>query len=431
VRSDTKLYAVVAAMLVVTTSALGVGLVGADESVDSGPSPFFPDQTQIVSGGPAPASDTTTNTEDDAVRVGIIGSGFDADHPSLSGRVGATTRIDNRPWLSRPDSGKIHDTAVAEIVAERSPSADLYLAAVGGNPTPEQYGSAVDWLLARDVDVIVDAGSYFPRTSRGLERFEAAASRAAESGAVFVTSAGNYAQRHWRGRPDGSGWLSFAPGTKRNDLGNGQISGRVTLRLYWQGSADYDLYLYRDIPGGSDELVAKSTREEGRAEAIDTVLAKGNYYVAVYNRDGSAPVDLFAAARSLEHTSPAGGSLPPATAKGVVAVGAIQQGGKLQPYSSVSDVSAVDGIDTDVAGQFSGTSAATPIVAGTVSTMVAEARDRSLSPSEIVSILRETADGRLNRIDSDAAVARAINETGGGTVDGPGAGTETGSRSGR
>ncbi|MFB6176952.1 MAG: S8 family serine peptidase [Halobaculum sp.] len=350
----------------------------------------------------------------------MIGSAFDRDHPSLTGRVAAAHRIGGMPWFLQRRDPSLHDTAVAEIVAQRSPSANLYLAAVGRSPTPEQYTRAVNWLLARDVDVIVDAGSYFPRTSRGVEQFESAAARAAEAGAVFVTSAGNYADQHWRGRPSGTGWVSFAPGVKRNELGTGVVSGRVTLRLYWEGRADYDLYLYRDVPGPRDELVAKSARATGSTEAIDTVVPKGRYYVAVYARTGSVPVDLFAPGYSLAHADAAGSSLPPATARGVIAVGSVGPNGALRAYtSSVRDVSAADGVQTDAVGEFSGTSAAAPIVAGTVSSMVAETDDEKLSPSEIETILQQTATGEVNRVDADAAVARAANVTDGGTVDGP------------
>ncbi len=413
-----------AVVVLVATSAVGAVVV-ADETPRRDASQFLPERSELLSAEPSSEAGESGSTDDgdrEVVRVGIIGSQFAADHPSLSGRVGSRARIGGSPALLRSGGGSLHDTAVAEIVAERSPSATLYLVGIGSRPTATRYTSAVDWLLDREVDVIVDAGSYLPRTGRGLDRFESAAGRAATAGTVFVTSAGNYAQRHWRGRGDGTGWVSFGPTATRNYLGGtanrtndspaSAIRGPVTLRLYWTGEADYDLYLYREVSDGPDQIVASSIRRNGTAEAIDTVVTEGDYYVRVYNREGSAPVDLFAATHSLSHTSPGGSALPPATARGVISVGALGAGGRARPYTSAGgDVSVPDGIETDVAGRFRGTSAAAPVVAGTVSSMVARTGGRALSPGEIARILRETADGRQNRLDPDAALARVDNET--------------------
>jgi subtilisin family serine protease len=67
-------------------------------------------------------------------------------------------------------------------------------------------------------------------------------------------------------------------------------------------------------------------------------------------------------------------------------------------------VRAADTVVTDAAGRVRGTSAATPVVAGTVSHMIADGG--RLSPGEVETIIRETADER-RRLDPDAAVARA------------------------
>ncbi|ESP87641.1 peptidase S8 and S53 subtilisin kexin sedolisin [Candidatus Halobonum tyrrellensis G22] len=368
---------------------------------------------------------------DGGVRVGVIGSSFDRSHAYFDGRVDAHRRVGDR--LLAVEGGGEHDAAVAEVIADRSDSARLYLASVGHRPTPGEYDRAVEWLLDNDVSVIVDAGSYFPSTARGMARIATAAERAADSGAVFVTSAGNYAERHWRGTPAGAGWVSFDAaertdaggangsesgvdtGAQGNRLGDGSTDGRVTLRLYWEGDADYDLYLYRDLPGRSDPVVGKSTRESGNAEAIDTTLPAGDYYVAVYARDpGRGAVDLFSASHTLEYTGTEGSAVAPATAEGVIAVGAVGADGRLEPYSSASDVNAVGGVSTDAAGRLSGTSAAAPLVAGTVIRMAESDAHGDLTSAEAERILRETADGASRRVDPRAAIASVGNVTTGG-----------------
>lgn len=433
-----RAYAAVLAVVLVTTSAAGV--VAESEQSDG----RLP--TADVLGGQQATAVDGPAAESDPVRVGVIGTAFDPERGTVTSRVAASRRI-GAPALPFARGPVGHDTAVAEVVAEQSPSAALYLAGVGSRPTAERYTGAVEWLLERDVDVIVDAGSYFPRTTASHDQFETAAERAAAAGAVFVTSAGNYAQRHWRGRASGTGWLAFDGGSRRNTLrdtdGSQTVGGRLTLRLYWgdgagtpqtaarqtETSVDYDLYLYRKVADGRDRLVASSTRSSGAAEAIDTTVSTGEYYVQIHadGQAGATPaVDLFAARHRLAHTTRGGGTLPPATAPGVIAVGAVAGDGEPARYAgSVGDVRAGDTVVTDAAGRVRGTSAATPVVAGTVTDMIADGG--RLSPGEVETILRETADGE-RRLDPDAAIARA--DEVGGRQRGVTASVWTGRRSG-
>lgn len=350
-----------------------------------------------------------------SVRVGVIGSSFDRSQPALDGRVYAHRRVGDR--LLAVPSGGAHDTAVAEVIAERSDAAEFYLASVGRRPTPSEYDRAVEWLVENDVSVIVDAGSYFPSTAEGMTRIATAAESAADSGAVFVTSAGNYARRHWRGTPSDRGWVSFddataGAATEGNRLGNGTTDGGVTLRLYWEGDADYDLYLYRDLPGTDDPVVGKSVRSGGNAEAIDTTLPEGEYYVSVYARDpGTGTVDLFSATHALEYTGAEGSAVAPATAEGVIAVGAVGAGGRVRPYSSAADVHAAGGVVTNATGRLRGTSAAAPLVAGTVIRMERSTVDADLTSAQVERILRETADEESRRVDPRAALASVGNVT--------------------
>ncbi|WP_101297676.1 S8 family serine peptidase [Halegenticoccus soli] len=360
----------------------------------------------------------------EGVKVGVIGSGFDPRHPSIAGNVAARDRIDADASDAADETA--HDTAVAEIVSRTAPGADLYLVEIGTEPTPERYAAAIEWLLANDVDVIVDSGSYFPPTMEGMDRITDAADNASAQGVVFVTSAGNYAERHWAGTDAGEGWASFASGIEANPLAGGDpVRGRVSLRLYWNSSADYDLYLYRHVRGGEDPVVAKSTRRQSRndslpaSEAIDAAVPKGTYYVAVYARAGAANdththLRLFSTRHSLGYATPEGSLVAPATSDRVIAVGAFDaDGGATRAYSSRGasagevDVGAPDGVETAVAGRFYGTSAAAPFVAGTAALMEASAGD--LSPEETRRILHETArasDG-AKRIDALAAVEAA------------------------
>lgn len=346
------------------------------------------------------------------VRVGVVGSAFAVDRGHLDDAVVDRKQFGaGAPGLIVDTS---HDTAVAEIVTRTAPDADLYIASIGRAGGPEEYADAVAWLRARDVDVIVDAGSYFPVSADGRERLNAVAAAATENGTAFVTSAGNYADRHWTGQAS-EGWVSFRNDTRYNTLGDGEISGAVSLRLYWSGTDRYDLYLYRAVDG-EDQLVAKSATNEsddGRhSEAIDATLPSGRYYVAIRGESGAnGTVELFASHNDLAISSESGGMVAPATAEGVVAVGAVDSvTGEPRQYSSTGptlDISAPDGTHTATTGEFYGSSAAAPLVAGTLTLMLAE--NESLTPTDAQRVLREAAirvDGRLY-LDTASAV-RAV-----------------------
>jgi hypothetical protein len=346
------------------------------------------------------------------VRVGIIGTEFDTRDSAFR------TQVAEQRDFDRPTGRVTHGTAVAEVVSHTLPDSQLYLASVGSSPSTDSYAEAVDWLVQNDADVIVDAGSYFPRSTEAARQLASATRHATNNGVVFVTSAGNYRQRHWSGPGASDGWVAFDDQIQVNALAGGdQISGRVSLRLSWNSSADYDLYLYQFRRHGESVVVAKSTTREngtgGAIEAIDASVPKGQYYVAVYAENGtdeSDRVDLFAAHHDLEYATENGSVVSPVSMEGVIVVGAYDTAnGSVAPYSSRGgpdgevDLLAPELARTSAAGTLRGTSAAAPYVAGTAA--VLRTHNESLSPAEVERILERTADG--NRVDPAAAV-RAV-----------------------
>lgn len=352
----------------------------------------------------------------EGITVGVIGNQFDAGERSLGESVADHQRFANTGPIQSSAGTMLapntHDTAVAEIVARTAPQSELYLADVGREATPERYAEAVDWLLEKDVDVVVDAASYFPANADGMRQLNDVASNATEQGVVFVTSAGNYANHHWAGTASGDGWVEFAPGKPYNVLGEGKLAGHTALRLYWEGDADFDLYLYR-ATNGEDTLVAKSAANQSGAgphsEAIDTTLPSGNYYVAVRGTGATngTTLELFAAEHEFAETSEKGGMVAPATAENVIAVGAVDSvSGEPQPYSSSGpklDISAPDGARTTAAGELEGSSAAAPLVAGTVALMLSE--NESLTPAKAQQVLQQTATRMNGQLYLDTAGA--------------------------
>lgn len=335
----------------------------------------------------------------DGVTVGVIDSGFKLNHRSIAARVSAYRSFEGA-------DGSIHGTAVASVVADTAPDAELHLAAIGPTTSPTEYRAAVEWLEASGVDVIIDAGSYFGDPGSNGHRIAAIAANTSDD-VVFVTSTGNYARRHWKGTPrEGVNRVTFGPNVETNPLNDGKpLVGRVTLSLQWEGSTDYDLYLLREMPMG-DIIVARSTGGQDADvgyERISTSLPRGHYAVAIRVNETEAPgpvptpsVDLFAS-HPLRYSTAPGSITSPATADTVIAVGAYGDYG-IEPFSSRGptpagdlgvDIVAPDAVRLPNYETSGGTSFAAPYVAGTAALL--KGTNPALSAGEVKQLLADSA----------------------------------------
>jgi subtilisin family serine protease len=311
-----------------------------------------------------------------------------------------------------------HGTSCAEAVRAVAPEADLHLVRVNSTT---MFDAAVDWAIREGVDVISMSMSFFnlnffDRTgpvSRAVRRLE-------EHGILLVTSAGNYARGHWSGLytdGDGDGRLDF---DGSNGLPIYLRPGSARVHVTWDqfascGTTDLDIVL-RDARGwivgrGRDVQRVRDPDERSYrcspVEQIRNVPEEGWYTLEVHHRRGSRVdirVDIVAPSGVIDGSDPRGTIQEPGLHSSVLTVGSVDAGAfrfaPPQPYSSVGplglavdkpEIYGPDAYATVTYGTrgFSGTSAATPIVAGMVAVLMSE--DPGLSPRGAADRLVATA----------------------------------------
>ncbi|MEY7850028.1 hypothetical protein AB7C87_12620 [Natrarchaeobius sp. A-rgal3] len=144
-----------AVVAIVASTAAGLGYLAA--TMDTTTADESADENVV------PIHDAGTTGEN--VSVGVLDvTGFDLEHRALEDRVAGKASFGTDAVAV--NSGDRHGTSAAVTVAGTAPDASLYLVTF---ETADDYADAVQWLLERDVDVIVapvaDAGTLGDGTS--------------------------------------------------------------------------------------------------------------------------------------------------------------------------------------------------------------------------------------------------------------------------
>jgi subtilisin family serine protease len=303
-----------------------------------------------------------------------------------------------------------HGTAVAEIVHELAPAAKLHLVCID---TTTSLGEAKDYVVANDIPIVNHSVGWL-NTSRGdgtggAGTPDAIVADARAHGVLWVNSAGNYAETHWRGTfsdPNSSEFHDFAPGDEENDVT--LFEGGCAFLKWddWPASdQDFDLYLIRR---SNDELVDFSLNPQtGSDEPTEAVCAdvEDSYYLVIHNfdADASPQFDLIVTlGEGLEHRVTSGSVVEPATSPHTLAAGSVcVHTGEPQSYSSRGptidnrikpDLAGPDANSTVTYGSsgncsegFTGTSAAAPHVAGAAALL--KQANPSFGPAELQAAL--------------------------------------------
>lgn len=376
------------------------------------------------------------------VRIGIV-DGFDGSLWATAVGAGELPPIDPARTFCRIagatcdvwDSGVAHGVAVAEIVHEVAPDAQLYLATA---LTASDLLAAVDWFAANGVTIVNRSlGAALDGPGDGTGPLDTVADHAVAAGIAWFNSVGNAAGREGRRGDyyrapftdtDGDGWHEFvnpygpaAPGGPHEDLAM-RCTGTVLSSLRWSdwadaaAATDYDLFVF-------------STRDPGRYHAaFDTAAALAHPQLVTAGYDdqgaGAPPLEhlldqctgstVYLAIRMAEANGgtvgdtlelmaeddveawsdpySAGYPVSDSANPGVFAIGAVDDDHTIAYYSSEGptndgrvkpDFTARSGVHTSVPGltSFHGTSASSPAAAGLAA--LVQSAGRAGSPLEL------------------------------------------------
>lgn len=395
----------------------------------------LPDKPLVLQGYGASASEGVQLTAATAmhsngiqgagVKIAIIDSGF-AGYDTAQipvGTVGRTVsfRTDGTMGTSQ------HGTAVAEIVADMAPAAEIYLIATDTEMSIEQ---AVTYVRTGGFDIASMSLGILGGPYDGSHPLSQKVNAAAAAGVLWINSAGNHALKHYEGNwrdSNGNKFHEWSVG-KENMLLN-LTAGPFVAYLSWYETAgattnhDFDLVL---VDASGAEVARSAVTQNGDDAPAETLLAyvptDGQYSLRI---ERMSPLSISVADRfqlflpevdveaSLQ--VPAHSIVIPAEASGAVAVGATRGSlltpptglavlpiDEVEPFSSRGpalsgilkpDLSGPDLVTTSLTGTaynpFTGTSAAAPHVAGAAALLMSE--DSSRDADVVLALLKNHA----------------------------------------
>ena len=301
--------------------------------------------------------------------------------------------LDGLTELGQPTQ---HGVRMAEIVHDIAPDAHLTLVAYR---TPEQFAEAADWIAGQGIPVVSHSNSFLSPPFDGTGPAARAVDRAAAAGVLWVNSAGNYGQRHWRGTAPAAGTVIPIAPTAGTPL---------LLSLAWASpDVTASIAVERQDPTGSWPEVQRSTPASPLNARTSMLVADGGAYRLVVRQEAGAPapLDLFSETVGFGALAVPEGSIPtPGDAAGALTVGAVKwTGTTLEPYSSqgVAGTGKPDLVGpTYVTSNpewpgTAGTSAATAHVAGAAVLLrqQRQATGRPAGPADLRAALTSTALG--------------------------------------
>ncbi len=279
------------------------------------------------------------------VKVAIIDVGFAGLSSAISNGVlpnnllvydctGSSCVQESYSWdLSETD---YHGTAVAEIVHDMAPSAQLYLMKVAHSLDLKQ---AKDLCRANGITIVNHSVSWFNTNFYDGSCYNdnpvCTATNAFNSGILWLNAAGNFAKQHYEAifsDPDGNGWHNVSGSNECVNI-TASSGDTIIVELTWNAwpatNQDYDLYLFYNGSSGLTKIDWSTNRQTGSqlpTESISyPVTTAGNYCVSIkkYSATANNKLQLLSLNHDLSPYVPSSSILSPADASGAMAVAAI------------------------------------------------------------------------------------------------------------
>ena len=335
------------------------------------------------------------------VKIGIIDGGF-AGYASRLGTelpASVTTADFCGNQLSTATD---HGTAVAEIVHEVAPGAQLYLICF---ETDVQLAQAEAYAKAQGIKIINHSVSWFDTSrgdgSGGPGTPDAIVADAKSNGILWVNAAGNQGQNHWSGNfvPDDPSvafpFNVFGPGGNILNRFTIEQGAQACIGLKWDNwpttTNDYDMYLVRTAAPAAIVDASETFQSPSGAPPFEEICYTNpdptqefGIKIRRFASASSPRFDMFVLGTGpIQYQTAAGSVTEPGSSPNALAVGAVCWSGfGLEPYSSRGpningvikpDMSGFDSVSSSTygafggcgsAGGFAGTSAASPGIAG-------------------------------------------------------------------
>jgi subtilisin family serine protease len=333
-------------------------------------------------------------------------------------------------------NGEGHGTAVAEIVHEMAPDAQLYLLCEGGLADLAQ---AEQFAKKQGVKIVNYSAEWFNQgrgTNDAGDEVDQVVADANAGGMLWVNSAGNDADTHWSGTftdTNGDGYTDFTSGDEGNSFiapGGDVFCGFLKWDEWPAATSDFDLVL---LDSDGTVVAASNNVQNGTQPPIEEKCVQNPYSTnhqfawAIYgqNLKSNPRFDLYSEnTSSLQYQSAAYSIGDPASSPSAFAVGALcWQDNQLEFYSSQGPTA--DGrVKPDIAGHdsvsgatfgpfdgscpsgFAGTSASSPEVAGAAA--LVKSANPSFTAAQIRAFLQQNA--------SDLGPAGVDNQFGAGAL---------------